>query len=493
MRPSNEPMNILLINPPSDHIISTTQAKYIISERGLTPPLGLLYLASAVQRYRQHRVKILDCQVERLTEPQIRKAVIDFKPDVVGVTMITFMLVDCLRVIDIVKDCQGHLNKKMRLVAGGPHVSIFREETARFPGVDFALAGEAEFSFLDLLDYIDDTDRLEKIPGICFYRNGRLHTGPPYGFIDDLDSIPFPNRTLVDYRRYGNVLTGNGIMTTMMTSRGCPYRCIFCDRLGKKFRAISAGRVVEEIEHCLSLGINQIFFHDDTFTVDKKRVLDICRLIHDRRLRFSFSLRSRVNTIDEEMISGLKKAGCERISFGVESGVQRILNRIKKGITLQQAETAFYLARKYKIISLADFMIGHPDETVEDIEETIQFAKRLKPDYTQFSVTTPYPGTELYREGMQRGIIERDVWLEFAQNPTRNFAPPRWEETIDRDTLYALLHRCYREFYLRPGFILRNLVKIRDIHEFMRKVRAGGKLVMNEFLYKTGSRRDGLM
>ena len=277
----------------------------------------------------------------------------------------------------------------------------------------------------------------------------------------------------------------------MMTSRGCPYQCIFCDRLGKKFRAASAEYVVKEISACLELGIDHIFFHDDTFTIDKKRVLDICRLLKENSLKIKFSLRSRVNTIDEDIIKALKDAGCVRISFGVESGVQRILKRIKKGITLEQAESAFRLAKKYKIKTLADFMIGHPDETVEDIHETIRFTKRLKPDYVQFSVTTPYPATDLYREGIEMGIIAGDVWRSYAENPTPDFVPPRWEQNIDKETLYEMLHHCYKKFYLSPGFIVKNMIRLSSFAEFKRKAKAGGKILMNEMLPQALKRDDG--
>lgn len=484
-------MKIILINPPTQNIITTTQPKFIISERGLVPPLGLLYLGSTIRKMTNHEIKIIDCQLYKLTDEQIKSEIISYNPDMVGITMITFILIDAIKVAKIAKKCEKELGKKIYVVAGGPHVTIFPEETAMSESIDFALSGEAEFTFLRLVDNIDNYSVIDTIPGICYSRNGTIVKGPPYTFIHDMDSIPMPDRRLLDYKKYANVLSGTGIMTTMMTSRGCPYRCIFCDRLGKKFRAASAEYVVREIEDCLSLGINEIFFHDDTFTLDKRRVIDICNLIRERSLKFKFSLRSRVNTIDEEMIKMLKEAGCRRISFGVESGVQRILDRIKKGITLEQAERAFRLTKKYKIASLADFMIGHPEETIDDIHQTVRFAKKIDPDYAQFSVTTPYPATELYREGLEKGIIKKDVWKEFAENPDISFSPPRWEQNMDRYTLYSILHKCYRSFYLRPSFILKNLIRIRGWIELKRKMNAGVKLLINEMLVKAGRHKDG--
>ncbi|MDP6683005.1 MAG: radical SAM protein [Desulfobacterales bacterium] len=475
-------MNILLIHPTTQNIITTTQASFVVQERGFVPPLGLLYLASAVQSWSKHHVKILDCQLHGLTYDQTREQIINYQPDVVGITVVTFSLIDSINVANLIRSCEKELNKKIHIVAGGPHVTIYPEETANLDPIDFALAGEAEFTFLNLINHLDDEDRLKKIPGVCFKKNGILIKGPPHGFIENLDCIPVPDRRLIDYDKYYNVLSGSNLMTTMMTSRGCPYRCIFCDRLGKRFRAASAERVIEEIEDCLSLGINYIFIHDDTFTVDKTRVLNICRLIQEKSLKIKFSLRSRVNTIDEDIIRRLKDAGCVRISFGVESGVQSILDRIKKGITLEQAENAFRLAKKYKMKTLADFMIGHPDETIEDIYQTISFAKKIKPDYVQFAVTTPYPATDLYREGLESGMIRRDVWKDFAENPRYEFIPPRWEQHIDKQTLYRMLHFCYKKFYLSPAFIMKNIISLSSLTDLKRKTKAGMKIFTHEML-----------
>lgn len=484
-------MKVLLINPPTHKIVTTTQPSFIVQNRGLVPPLGLVYLASAVQERRVGKVKILDCQLDQLADDAIKQQILDYQPDVVGITMVTFVLPDSLNIAALVNQCEHILQKRILVIAGGPHTFIFPEETARLPHIDFVLSGEAEFTFPTLLENIGNHEALTEIPGLWYMREDELVKGPPYSYINDLDSIPLPDRTLLDYQRYSNVLAGRGFMTTMMTSRGCPYQCIFCDRLGKRFRAASAEYVVREIEACLRLNINEIFFHDDTFTVNKKRVLEICRLISEQALHFTFSLRSRVNTIDEEMIKALREVGCRRISFGVESGVQRIIDRIKKGITLEQAEQAFRLARKYRITTLADFMIGHPDETIEDIHATLRFAKKLRPDYAQFSITTPYPGTELYWEALERKIIPSDVWREFASNPRADFSPPRWEGEIPREALHQLGHQCYRKFYFAPSYILRQMLTIRNVAEFQKKFQAGSQLLLNQALRQLGVKNDG--
>lgn len=466
-------MKVLLIYPPKKHIIPTTLPEHLNEERGYNPPLGLLYVASYLKRFSTHEVMVLDTQVENLDYPEIRERIRETRPDVVGIQALTFTLVDVLEVAKAVKE----VSEQILVTIGGPHTSIFPKETVQFPQVDFVVIGEGEKTFTHLLNNMHEKGKIKDIKGICFKENGRVvMTGRPE-FLKDLNELPFPDRTLTPYKMYYSLLSKNFPITTMMTSRGCPYRCIFCERLGKKFRAISAKLVVDEIEECLSLGIKEIFVHDDTFTINRKRVLDICNEIHKRKLKFTWDARARVNTVDEELLISMKKAGCKRISYGVEAGNQDILNNLRKDITLAQADRAFKLSKKHGITTLADFMIGSPGEGEQEIHQTIQFAKRLNPNYVQFSVTTPYPGTELYRVALEGGIIKEDVWRKFAKNPTPDFVPPLWEENLTRNQLLGFLNYAYKKFYLSPGFILRDLYHIRSPRELMVKVKAGLKLL----------------
>ncbi|MCP4651953.1 MAG: radical SAM protein [Candidatus Omnitrophica bacterium] len=471
-------MKILLINPPTENIIATTQPPFIVAEKGAYPPLGLLSIATVIKKT-PHSVKIIDCQLNKMGYSELKQKIIEYNPDIVGITLITFMLLDGLKTSALVKESELALNKKIIVIGGGPHATIFPNETIAKDSFDYIFSGEAEHSIVLFLNNLGNFDQLKNIAGIFFKDGTNTIKGPPNSYIDDLNSLPIPDRRLLDYQRYRNLLSSKRLMTTAITSRGCPYQCIFCNRLGKKFRATSAEYVIREIEDCLSLGINEIFFHDDTFTVDHQRVNEICRQIIAKKLKLKFSLRARVDTIDETMVSSLKKAGCQRISFGVESGVTRIIKRIKKGITLEQVVNAFYLTKKYKITTLADFMIGHPSEKVEDVYSTLNFAKKLNPDYAQFSITTPYPATQLYCQALEQGVIDHDLWREFAINPSKDFHVPRWEVDINRDELKILLNKCYRQFYLRPSFAIKTLLSIRSADELKRKTKAGLSLVKN--------------
>lgn len=461
-------MRIILIYPPTTNIITTTIPKKINQERGFNPPLGLLYIASYLKKNSSHEVYILDAEAERLNDNELHKRIGKINPDLVGIQVLTFTLIDVLKTISIIKN----YSREIPVVLGGPHVTLFPYESLAFDDVDYIVMGEGEFAFARLVDNLDNPEELKNIPGVGFKQNGNLSINANVEIISNLDVLPFPDRRMLPYKKYYSLLSKSFPITTMMSSRGCPYRCIYCERLGKKFRAVSAEKVVTEIEDCLSLGIKEIFFHDDTFTVDKQRVIRICSEIKKRNLQFSWDARARIDTVDYNLLKIMKKGGCTRISFGVESGNTEILRILRKDIDLKKTEEVFSVCRELGIETLADFMIGSPGETRVHIKDTIRFAKKLKPDYVQFSVTTPYPGTELYRMALSQGIISKDVWKEFAQCPSVNFVPPLWTEHLSRNELLQLLDFSYRQFYLSFWFIFKEICKIKSLKEFIVKFKA---------------------
>lgn len=465
-------MRILLINPPLENSLPTEVPTLVNEERGYNPPLGLMYIASYANEYSDHEIMIMDSQVEGLSLNKIKERIREYDPDVVGMTAMSFTLIDCLKVADASKD----INKNVKIVLGGPHPNLYPNETINLKNIDFLVLGEGEINFLDLMNNIKNP---KKVRGIVYKEGNRtVITGPPK-FIDDLDKIPFPDRTMTPFKKYTSLLAKDKYMTTMITSRGCPYKCLFCDRphLGKKFRARSAKNVVQEMKECLNLGIKEFLIYDDTFTIDRQRVVDICNLIIKGGLKVRWDIRARVNTVDFPLLKLLKKAGCDRIHYGVEAGNDEILRILRKGVTKKQVRETFKLTKKANIQTLAYFMIGSPRETKKTIIESIEFAKELDPDYVHFTITTPFPGTDLYFLGLKEGIIKGDVWKEFAKNPKRDFVPPLWEENLDRKELTTLLRRAYKDFYIRPKYILKRLTKLRSIDELKKTAKAGIKVL----------------
>jgi radical SAM superfamily enzyme YgiQ (UPF0313 family) len=467
-------MNVLLINPPRENEIIGNNPVIIEKERGFNPPLGLLSLAAYLEKYSQHNVSVIDAQVDKIRYDDLSARISAAKPDVIGLTTMTLTLIDVIKTIVIAKKTTPHV----KIVLGGPHVHLFPNETIKLPHVDYLVLGEGEKTFKDLLDYIDDALQLRKIPGLVLEDDGKIiNTGirPP---INNLDELPFPARHLVPYKKYNSLLTKGKVVTTIFTSRGCPFKCSFCDRphLGKAFRARSAENVVDELEECTRMGIHEFLFYDDTFTVNKKRVIDICDEIIKRKLDIGWDIRTRVDTIDEAIIKHLKKAGCQGIHYGIEAGTTKVLKILNKGITIDQAKRVFNLTRKYSIPILAYFMIGNPTETINDIYETFEVMKELDPDYVHLTILTPFPGTKLYVDGLESGVIKKDYWREFAENPTADFQAPHWDELLSRKELNRLLIQGYRNFYLRPSYVFKRLTKVRSIIELKKKAVAGLKV-----------------
>jgi len=468
-------MNILLINPPRDNEVIGNNPIIIEKNRGVNPPLGILYVAAYIEKYSNHDISVLDCQVENLNYDQIKDRIKKIHPDIVGLTAMSLTLLDVIQTAKIVKG----INKNIQVVLGGPHVHLFPEETICLPNIDFLVLGEGEYVFKELVDHIKDTDSLEAIKGIVFKSEYKIvNTGLPEP-IKHLDDLPFPARHLVPYKKYRSLLTKGQIVTTIFTSRGCPFKCSFCDRphLGKKFRARSALNVVEELQQCKEMGISDFLFYDDTFTVNKQRVLDICNEINNRKLDIKWDIRTRVDTIDEDMIIHLKKAGCQSIHYGIEAGTEKILKVLNKGITLEQAQTAFDLTRKHKMNILAYFMIGNPDESRKDIYTTYKIMKKLKPDFVHITILTPFPGTKIYNDGLQSGSIKDDYWKAFAKHPSDNFKPLHINTALSTSELNQLLRIGYKSFYLRPFYIFNQFLKVRSLTELLKKMKAGLSVV----------------
>ncbi|MBI4690180.1 MAG: radical SAM protein [Nitrospirae bacterium] len=467
-------MKVLLLRAPLKNRITADMSDIFDEDVGVYPPLGLLYLHASLRQMRpRDEVNILDCISEGLDRPAFIGRFLEFKPDIVGITVLTFHLLDVYR-------CAAAIKKNLPdtiIVLGGPHAHLFPEETLGNPDIDYVITGEGEFSFPLFIDNLENGTVPSDVPGI-FYRGpgDSIVRGNPPTLIKNLDTIPPIDFSAVRIDKYMPAMEKEQA-AILMSSRGCPYKCIYCDRphLGNIYRTHSPMRVVDDMKRAVNRGIRSFQFFDDTFTIIKSRVLEICDLIAEEGLNITFSIRARVNTVNEELLIALKKAGCRRISFGVEAGSNRMLKSLRKNITVEEVIQAFRLCKKIGIETLADFIIGGPDQTRQDVLETIDFALRLNPSYAQFTIMTPFPGTDLYQLGMDKGLIKTDYWREFAKNPAENFETPVWEEHLKREELLELFQLAYKRFYRRPGYILKEVSKIRSFGEFYRKARVGLK------------------
>lgn len=440
-------MNIALINPPNTYELQANDpAVFKGKSQGCLPPLGLLYTASAIDG--EHDVMVIDCQAENLSYDDAVDILKDFKADIVGISTMTFTLIDTKILINRIKD---RLN--IPVIVGGPHAAIYPHECITGLGADYVIKGESELVINELLEDIPCTKNIWE----------------SLDFIGELDEIEFPERALINNSLYSSILSKKNPTTSMFSSRGCPYQCSFCDRpsLGKKFRAMSAKRVVDEMEDCESLGIKSIMFYDDTFTVSKGRVYEICAEIRKRDLKIDWDVRARVDTVDKELLEEMSKAGCKRIHFGVESASEKVLKALNKNINLEQVEKAFKDAKTYGMETLAYFMIGNPSETWDDLKKTLDYSMKLCADYVSFTIFTPFPHTELYRKALESGFIKSDVWKEYAEDPTFDFVPPVWGEHFSREELQKILSDHLRRYYLSPKFIFKKLSRLGSFKELL--------------------------
>lgn len=459
-------MKILLVNAP---------ARELADEPIVVPPLGLAYLG-AVARNAGHAVKILDAFAERLTWDAFAERVSQDRYDLIGFTGMTPVFDTVRRAISV---CRPHA---ATMVLGGPHATAFRETVLRDnPELDYAVYGEGEATFLDLLSALEQGQPLDNMPGLIT-RNG---PGPPRPYCRDLNDLPFPARDLLPNECYRYPLCGTDRMTTLITSRGCPYQCIFCDKgvFGSRWRARSAENVLAEIDEIVErYSVKSVVFYDDLFTVDRERVRAICEGLLSRPYKITWKAEGRVNLVDDETLRLMQRSGCNTIAYGVECAGQAGLDYLRKKATPEMAREAFRKTRKAGIMTMGYFILGIPVETYEDALKTIRFAIELKADYAQFSVLSPLPGTPLYEEARAKG------W--YREIPAQNVSdkdllrPAVVSENWTEEQLASIVRLAHRRFYLRPGYMLKSLARTRSLGEMLRLGRLGLNMVRYVFARK---------
>jgi anaerobic magnesium-protoporphyrin IX monomethyl ester cyclase len=465
-------VRVMLIRPPAVHSVESEVPEAVEAENLSYPPLALLSIAQFLLSKSDHEVKLLDAQLDNVDYDQMEQLVREWAPDVIGVTAFTVQLVDVHKTIQACKKAGVK-----RVVVGGPHVNDFPQECRDLPGVDAVVKGEGQQPMLDLVNCWAKGEEAKGMPGIMAHKDDPVPQEDVY-FSNDLDDYPIIDRTLSDYKRYYDVMGAGGIFTTMISSRGCPYRCTFCNTPRHRYRVATPGRVCDEIAACMELGIKEIYFVDDTFNITNKRVHELCDEIIARGLEFSWTVRFRVKGVDRPLLEKMKAAGCSRIQFGVEQGTEEGLLRLKKDVTSREIEHAFALCREIGIRTVAYFMIGTPVErSRQDVLDTIEYSIKLKPDFVMYNILTPFPGTTLYDEGMRDGVLDFDPWLKFMRAPTEAFKAQVWDEYFTREELRQLLNYAYRRFYWRPEFVVKNLLQVRNAADLRRKATAGLRLL----------------
>ena len=415
-------MKIALIAPP-----------YPLEEAP-SPPLGVAYVAAACERAGAE-VRIFDYIVRSYSPEKLAREIAEFDPDAIGTTSVTMNYKKAASILQTAKT----IKPSAITLFGGPHVSFDWENTLKnYPGTDIVVIGEAEQTLAELVPVLKQREAWKTIKGIAYHENGSVTKTDERPLMDDIENLPLPSRHLLPMSRYQAL----GFPVSIITSRGCPNKCIFClgrKMVGFKVRHRSTSHVVDEIEDILAYGIDFINIADDLFTANKKRVMEFCEELKKRNLKFQWSAFARVNTVDYETLKLMKEAGCHAVSFGIETGNTDMLVRVRKGITLDQARNAVAACKKAGVTAHASFLAGLPGESLESLEDSDRFSKELDILYG-FHLLAPFPGTTV-REKIDEYDLEilSDDWdLYDADNvivKTSHLEPHEIKSFVDQATL----------------------------------------------------------
>ncbi len=443
-RPSLDGVRVAFVYTPYGAVRNEPGIKVVKDNYGVFPSLSLLYVAGVAEAA-GCEVLFIDAHAEGLTVEQTVQRLQAFGPDFIGYTVTTYLF--------LLQDA-----------------------------IDYGVTGEAEWILPDLLHAIVTGGELAGIPGVAYKPDGdpgpegsRVRVNPAVTELN-IDLSPFPARHLIDNSLYYSFISQYKNFTPIITSRGCPFRCIFCEQGARRFRPRSPANVGDELELCVKeLGVRELDFFDSSFTIQKKRVMAICEEIERRKLDIVWAMRSRVDCVDREMLRAIRRAGCTRVYYGVESGNREILRVLRKATDLDQIRRVIRETREEGLNAFGYFMVGMPHEDAGTIRQTIRLAQDLDLDYAQFSKVTPMPATELYDMLMEE--TGRDWWREFMLSGVE-VEVPRPRCSLSEAEVERWIRLAYLRFYFRPSYVVRALRRVRSWEELTRSARTAAQMVI---------------
>jgi len=416
------------------------------------PPLGLAYVAATLREF-DHKVQIIDLNVEEDLWERLNKGW-----NMVGISADTSRYPIALKIASQIKKYYHY-----PIMAGGPHVSFFEKEALDTEVIDYVIRGEGEYTSLNLIDALEKGEDPATVRGIAFKKKGKLIKTPPAPPIEDLDNLSLPARDLLPMQEYRELIFQGKPITSLVTSRGCPFNCYFCSSSqfsGLKWRSRSVPNILSEIEHLMEkYNYHRFAFVDDNFTLNGQRVIQLCKEIINRKLNIKWWAFSRVDELlkNEKMVSLMAKSGCKMLFLGIESVSKEILDSYNKRISANDSLEAVQLLKKYGVSTWGSFILGGLEETKEMILNTLKFSKLLNPEIVQFSILTPFPGTRLYQEALKAGMVIKRAWQYFdgahAVMRTKYLRPSEIQQ---------LALRTYLSFYGRPQKLVKILPNLRE-------------------------------
>lgn len=466
-------MKLALIFLPMRLEKNWTVLKAQDDEIGIMPPLSLAYVAAVAEKA-GHEVVLIDAVAEGLSFEEIIERIRSFSPHLLGFTITTYGLHQNLDWIKKIKE-----RTKLPIVVGGWHLSLYPQETMAHPEIDYAVTGEADSTLPHFLKALEDDGDLRGVNGLAFRQGEEVIVNSPADTLPDIDTTPFPARHLLKNNRYYNVLVKRRNFTVMLSARGCPFRCIFCDLKTKKFRMRSPENFVDEIESCYKdFGIRSIDIYDSSFTVNKKRVHAICDEIRRRKLDIDWTVRTRADCVDKELLQAMSKAGCTTLMYGIESGDPQVLKTLRKDTSLQYVRDVVGWTKHFGMKSLGFFIVGSPGDTLETIDRTIDFACALDLDYVQFTKMTPFPNTEIYDMYMKE--YGEDYWRNFTLDQSCEKELPLVGTSITEKEAFGYIKKAYLRFYFRPSYIWKALIRMGSFMELKNNIKAAIGILLSK-------------
>lgn len=448
-------MRVLLVHPPAMEVYGRFKPAAKLAAQPQMP-LGILYLGAMLEQ-QGHRVAILDGDVDQMGPLEVGELVGRWRPDVVGVSATTPVYATANRILSQIKEIHPHTTT----ILGGFHLTALPQQTMAESTADYGVYGEGEQTLVELVAALEQGYDVDGIAGLLYRQDGDLSINPPRPQIRDLDALPFPARHLLRHQRYQWSVPGKGLVpvTTIMTQRGCPFQCVFCGvrTMFPQIRYRQVEQVVDELEQIATgLGIRHVQFSDDTLTLKEDKAVAMCDEIKRRKLGITWEGYTRADRITRDLLKKMKDAGLVRLSFGVESGDQRILKAIKKGTSLEQYRQAYEWCDELGLETRCSVMLGHPFETRETVRKTVDLVCSLKIHQAYINIATPYPGTallEMAREGYGGLRLLTEDWTEY-----RRYGNAVMEmNDLTREDLIRLQKAAYLRFYLRPSIAWKNL------------------------------------
>lgn len=465
-------LKVALVYPPYGAVRNEPGIKTVKENYGIFPSLSLLYVAGILEGAGCD-VIFIDAHAEDLTLEQTVARLRAFGPSFIGYTLTTYLFFQSMDWIKAIKE-----QVDVPVIVGGVHLSIYPRETLGYPEIDYAVTGEAERSLPDLMAALVDGGDLSSVRGVAYKRPDGAVVVTPAARDVDVDDAPYPARHLIDNSIYYSFISQYRNFTCFITSRGCPYKCIFCEQGSKPFRARSPKNVVDELELCVKEhGIRELDFFDSSFTIRKQRVIEICEEINRRKLDIVWAARTRVDCITDDVLKAMRRAGCNRIYYGIESGNREILQTLKKSTSLEMYRDVVSLTKKNDINTFGYFMVGNPYETEATIRQTIRLALELDLDYAQFSKVTAMPATEMYTLLLKE--TGRDYWREHIEAGTDEDIPRPLCDMSDAE-IQRWTRLAYLRFYYRPKYIARALSRLKSKEELGRSLSTAWQMLVND-------------